>query len=162
MKRFADLLREAAAVVPEVMPWTLKKRLAQSDRPAPILLDVREPAEFEAAHIPGSMHVPRGVLEQACDWDYGDTVPELAGGHDREIVVICRSGNRSLLAAQVMMLMGFGRVSSLKTGVRGWNDFDQRLQDGQGQPVDADLAEALLASNVRPEQRRPPLAPVGP
>lgn len=155
MKRFADLLREAAAVVPEVMPWTLKERMTHPDEPMPILLDVREPTEFEAVHIPGSIHVPRGVLEQACDWDYGDTVPELAGGHDREIVVICRSGNRSLLAAQVMMQMGFSRVSSLKTGVRGWNDFDQPLQDGQGQPVDADRAETLLTSEVRPNQRRP-------
>ncbi len=155
MKRFADLLREAAAVVPEVMPWTLKERMTHPDEPMPILLDVREPTEFEAVHIPGSIHVPRGVLEQACDWDYGDTVPELAGGHDREIVVICRSGNRSLLAAQVMMQMGFSRVCSLKTGVRGWNDFDQPLQDGQGQPVDADRAETLLTSEVRPNQRRP-------
>jgi len=159
MKRFADLLREAATQVPEVMPWTLSERLTQTGAPAPILLDVREPAEFKAAHIPGSLHVPRGVLEQACDWDYGDTVPELAGGKDREIIVICRSGNRSLLAAQVMQQMGFTHVVSLKTGVRGWNDFDQPLQDGQGRPVDADQAETLLASVVRPDQRLPPKRP---
>jgi rhodanese-related sulfurtransferase len=155
MKRFADLLREAATQVPEVMPWTLRERLDRADEPAPILLDVREPAEFEAAHIPGSISVPRGVLEAACDWDYGDTVPELARGHDREIIVICRSGNRSLLAAQVMMQMGFGRVASLKTGVRGWNDFEQPLVDAQDRPVDIDQADTLLASVVRPDQRRP-------
>ncbi len=86
-------------------------------------------------------------------------MPELADGRDREIIVICRSGNRSLLAAQVMQQMGFSRVASLKTGVRGWNDFDQPLQDGEDRPVDADRAEALLASVVRPDQRLLPKMP---
>ena len=62
----------------------------------------------------------RGVLEQSCEWDYDETVPELAAGREQEIVVICRSGKRSVLAADMMLRMGFGNVVSLKTGVRGW------------------------------------------
>lgn len=51
--------------------------------------------------------------------------------------------------------MGYAKVLSLKTGVRGWNDFEQPLIDAAGQVVDTDAAEALLASRVRPDQRRP-------
>jgi len=68
---------------------------------------------------------------------------------------VCRSGNRSLLAADVMRQMGFADVVSLKTGVRGWNDFEQPLVDGEGRAVDADEAERRLVPQLRPEQRRP-------
>ncbi len=153
MKRYADLIAEALARVREIMPWDLRARL--EERAPPMVLDVREPAEFEAAHIPGSVNVPRGVLEAACDWGYDETLPELAAARERSIVVVCRSGNRSLLAADVMQQMGFGDVVSLKTGVRGWNDFEQPLVDGAGRIVDPDVAERLLAARVRPEQLRP-------
>jgi rhodanese-related sulfurtransferase len=153
MKRYADLLAEARERVPEVMPWDLSAQLASAT--PPLVLDVREPAEFAAAHIPGAIHVPRGLLEGACEWGWDDTVPVLAGGRERSIVVVCRSGNRSLLAAVLMQTLGFGAVASLKTGVRGWNDFDQPLVDAEDRPVDGDTAEALLASVVRPEQRGP-------
>ncbi len=152
MKRYADLLADALQHVREIMPWTLAERRGAED--APLLVDVREPAEFALAHIEGSINVPRGLLETACDWGYDDTVPELAGGHGRAIVLVCRSGNRSVLAADVMGRMGFADVVSLKTGVRGWNDFEQPLVDGQGRPVDADTAERLLAARVRPDQLR--------
>ena len=118
-------------------------------------MDVREANEYDALHIPNSLFVPRGLLEAACDWDYDDTVPELAGGRDREIVVICRSGNRSVLAAHTMMRMGFKSVSSLKTGIRGWNDFEQQLIDKDGNDVDIDDADDLLATKLREDQKRP-------
>ena len=153
MKRYADLLAEARLRVQEWMPWDLAGSLAGAD--APMVLDVREPAEFAQAHIPGSINLPCGVLEAACDWDYDDTVPAVAGARSRVIVVVCRSGSRSLLAADVMQSMGYAKVLSLKTGVRGWNDFEQPLIDAAGQVVDTDAAEALLASRVRPDQRRP-------
>jgi rhodanese-related sulfurtransferase len=120
-----------------------------------LVLDVREAAEFALAQIPGSLNVPRGVLEQACEWDYDETVPELAGRRERSIVVVCRSGNRSLLAADVMQQMGFADVVSLQTGVRGWNDFEQPLVDGAGHAVDGENVERVLAPHVREEQRRP-------
>lgn len=153
MKRYADLLADALTRVREIMPWDLRDRLA-AGRDV-IVVDVREPAEYDAAHIAGSINVPRGVLEQACEWDFDETVPELAGGRERAIVVVCRSGHRSLLAADMMQTLGFADVVSLKTGIRGWNDFEQPLVNAAGVALDADTAERLLASRVRPEQRRP-------
>jgi rhodanese-related sulfurtransferase len=153
MKRYTDLVTEALTRVREIMPWDLTERLEQN--PDIMLVDVREPAEFQAMHIPGAISVPRGILESSCDWDYDDTIPELAAGHDREIVVICRSGNRSVLAADVMQQMGFKNVVSLKTGVRGWNEYDQPLVDAAGNTVDVDAADEALASRVRPDQLRP-------
>jgi rhodanese-related sulfurtransferase len=153
MKRYADLLADALQRVREIQPWDLSKALRCE--PVPLVLDVREPAEFASARIPGSINVPRGVLEQACEWDYEETVPELARRTDRPIVVVCRSGNRSVLAADVMQQMGFADVASLRTGVRGWNDFNQPLLDAEDRAVAGDDAERLLAPNVRPQQRRP-------
>jgi len=153
MKRYADLIADALTRVREIQPWDLRERLAR-ERP-PLVLDIREPAEFAQARIAGSINVPRGVLEQACEWAYDETVPELAGRRVPSIVVVCRSGNRSVLAADVMQQMGFADVVSLKTGVRGWNDFDQPLVDAQGLALDGDAAERMLAPNPRPEQRRP-------
>ncbi|HEY0719967.1 MAG TPA: rhodanese-like domain-containing protein [Gammaproteobacteria bacterium] len=153
MKHFTDLIADCLTEVEEIFPWDLAEKL-QQPKP-PILLDIREPYEYDALHIEGSLSVPRGILEAACDWDYDDTVPELAAGREREIVVICRSGNRSVLAAHTMQQMGFKHVASLKTGIRGWNDFEQPLVDKAGELVDIDDADELLASKVRPEQRRP-------
>jgi rhodanese-related sulfurtransferase len=153
MKRYDDLVTEALTRVKEIMPWDLSKQLASGSKP--VLLDVREPAEFAMLHIPGSINVPRGVLEQSCEWDYDETVPLLADGHGLEIVVICRSGKRSVLVADVMQQMGYTNVVSLRTGIRGWNDFEQPMEDDAGNPIDADRGDELLAPRVRPEQRKP-------
>jgi rhodanese-related sulfurtransferase len=93
MKGYADLVADALTRVKEIRPWDLSKQLASGKEL--VLLDVRELAEFSAAHIPGAINVPRGVLEQSCEWDYDDTVPLLAAGRDLSIVVMCRSGCRS-------------------------------------------------------------------
>jgi rhodanese-related sulfurtransferase len=153
MKRYDDLINEALTRVKEVAPWDFGKRYQSGD--VPLLLDIREPAEFAALRIPGSINVPRGVLEQSCEWDYDETVPELVQGREREIVVICRSGKRSVLAADVMLQMGFSNVTSLKLGIRGWNDAELPLEDAAGNAVDADAGDELLASRVKPEQRKP-------
>lgn len=153
MKHYTDLVADSLTRVKEVQPWDLRNLLVTGH--APILLDVREPTEFAMLHIPGSINVPRGVLEQSCEWDYDETVPELAAGREREIVVICRSGKRSVLAADVMQQMGFGNVTSLKLGIRGWNDAELPLEDANGNAVDADAGDGLLAPRVRMEQRRP-------
>lgn len=153
MKRYDDLIAEALTRVKEILPWDLDKRLHAGDKPR--LVDVREPSEFAALHIPGSVNVPRGVLEQACEWDYDETVPDLATDRERETVVICRSGRRSALAADVMQQLGFGNVASLKLGVRGWNDAELPLVDVDGNAVDADAGDVLLAPRTSPEQRKP-------
>ncbi len=154
MKSYNDLIDDALTRVKEVTPWDFGRRF-KSASDLPLLLDIREPAEFAALHIPGSINVPRGVLEQSCEWEYDETVPELAAGREHEIVVICRSGKRSVLAADVMQQMGFTNVVSLKLGIRGWNDAELPLVDSDGSIIDADAGDELLASRVRPEQRKP-------
>jgi len=150
-KRFTDLIADCQATVREIMPWDLQELLdADSDT---LLVDVREPQEYAAMHIEGSLNVPRGILESACDYGYEETVPALAGGRNRAVVVICRSGYRSVLAAYTMQLMGFSSPCSLKTGLRGWNDFELPLVDGAGGRVDIDTADAYFTPRVRPDQR---------
>lgn len=153
MQGYDDLIAEASTRVKEMMPWDLSRSMAGGNKP--VLLDVREPFEFEMLHIPGSINVPRGVLEQSCEWDYDETLPLLASSRDQEIVVICRSGKRSVLAADMLLRMGYSKVVSLKTGVRGWNDYEQPLEDAAGKLLDADSADELLAPRLRPEQRKP-------
>jgi rhodanese-related sulfurtransferase len=153
MERYTDLVADALTRVKEIQPWDLSKLLATGGEP--VLLDVREPAEYAALHIPGAINVPRGILEQSCEWDFDETLPLLATGRDLDIVVICRSGYRSALVADVMREMGYTRVVSLKSGVRGWNDFDQTLVGATGKPVDGDAAEEMLGPHLRPDQRNP-------
>lgn len=153
MKRYTDLVADALTRVKEIQPWDLSRQLAAGKEL--VLLDVREPAEFDMLHIPGAINVPRGVLEQSCEWDFDETLPLLATGRELDIVVICRSGYRSALVADVMQQMGYTSVVSLKAGVRGWNDFEQPLADANGDALDADAADELLAPRLRAEQRKP-------
>lgn len=152
-KKLNDFLNECLEHVPELFPWDLAEALEAGEDL--YLLDVREAEEFALAHIPGSINVPRGLLETACDYGYEDTLPSLVQARAQAVIVICRSGNRSVLAARVMQWMGYQNVRSLKTGVRGWNDYEQPLQDLAGNAVDVDDAEELLASKVRADQLAP-------
>jgi rhodanese-related sulfurtransferase len=153
MKSYDDLVAEARTRVHEIKPWDLVRLLAAGNKP--ILLDVREPAEFSMLHIPDSINVPRGILEQSCEWGYDETLPVLAGGRTQEIVVICRSGKRSVLAADILQRMGFANLVSLNNGVRGWIDFEQPVVNMNGDSIEADVADILLAPTLRPEQRKP-------
>ena len=153
MKRFTDLVTACLPQVPELLPWDLRERLDQGGEP--ILLDVREPYEFAAMHIAGSINIPRGILEAACEYGYEETVPELVTARDREIVVICRSGFRCVLSAFNMQQMGYKNVSSLQTGLRGWNDFEQPLINSDDKPVAIDSADDYFRPKLRPEQMQP-------
>lgn len=153
MKTFLELIRHCLTEVREIWPWDLAERIEAN--PDLLIVDVREPYEFEAMHIPGSLNVPRGILESACEWDYEETIPELVQAREREIVVVCRSGYRSVLAAHSMNLLGYQNVASLKTGLRGWKDYEQPLVDGAGRPVDLEVADEYFTPRLRPEQRRP-------
>jgi len=153
MKTYQQLIEECLESVTEIFPWDLEEKLEAGDKP--ILLDIREPEEFEAMHLENSINVPRGILEQSCEWDFEETIPELVNARDREIVVLCRSGNRSILAAYTLQQMGYQNVLSLKTGLRGWNDYEQALVRENDQPVDIDDADEYFTSKVRPEQQRP-------
>ena len=127
MKSLDDFINEALEHVEELFPWDLEDALQEINNL--LLLDVREPWEYHAMHIRGAINVPRGVLETACEYDYEETVPELVEARQRDIVVICRSGKRSVLAASVMQQMGYQNVKSLKTGMRGWSDYEQEMVD---------------------------------
>ena len=153
MKTYRQLVEEAAESVEEIMPWDLEEMLADGE--PPLLLDVREPGEYDAMHIEGALNVPRGVLEPACEYDYDETEPALVTGRDRKIVVICRSGHRSVLAARAMQQLGFSNVISLKTGMRGWNDYEQPMVDKDGKPVDIETADEFFETRLRPEQIDP-------
>jgi len=154
MQNFIDLIQESLGQVREIMPWDLEERWQED--PNLLLLDVREPDEFDAMHIAGSLNVPRGILESACEWEYEETVPELVRARERAIVVVCRSGYRSVLAAHVMQVLGYRDVVSLQTGLRGWKDYEQPLEDAQGQPVDLDDADLYFTPRLRPDQMRSP------
>ena len=153
MKNFLELIKNCLTDIQEIMPWDLEERLAEN--PSLLIVDVREPHEFEAMHIPGSINVPRGILESACEWDYEETNPELVQARAREIVVVCRSGYRSVLAAHSMNVLGYQNVVSLQTGLRGWKDYEQPLVDAAGAPVDLDNADVYFTPKLRPEQMRP-------
>ncbi|ABI57026.1 rhodanese-like domain-containing protein [Alkalilimnicola ehrlichii MLHE-1] len=139
---YQTLVDEALQQVPEVFPCELMEALEAGERP--LLLDVREPDEFRALHIPGSLHVPRGVLEPAAEEGYEETEPELVAARDRVVILICRSGRRSALAGVNLQRMGFARVRSLKLGLKGWNADGGPLQDHEDRPLDDDEAEARL------------------
>ncbi len=152
-QRFADLVVFTRPGVRELFPWDLREELdAGRDL---LLIDIREPYEFAAMRIAGSLNVPRGILEMACDWGYEETVPELAAARERDIVLVCRSGNRTVLAADVMQKMGFRAVRSLQTGLRGWNDYEQPLVDGDGRPVTLEAADDYFTARVGQQQLGP-------
>lgn len=150
MKSLDDFVNEALEQVDELFPWDLEDAL--QDTANLLLLDVREPWEYDAMHIRNAINVPRGVLETACEYDYEETVPELVEARKRNIIVICRSGKRSLLAASIMQQMGYRKVKSLKTGMRGWSDYEQEMVDTDNRTVDEDTAIEFFTPRLRPEQ----------
>ena len=75
-----------------------------------VIVDVREPSEWREGHIPGAVHIPLGSLS--------GRLHEL--DPSQEIVTVCRSGHRSMTAAQVMQRAGFSRVSNMAGGMISW------------------------------------------
>lgn len=96
-------------MVVQISPRELKARLDAGERPT--LLDVRESWELEIATLPDVVHIPMGELARR--------VPELQT--DGEIIVLCRSGGRSLLAARFLAARGFERVANLDGGILAWS-----------------------------------------
>ena len=114
----ADLLAEARKSVPEMTAEDAKAKLDSGE--VDLIVDVREPAEWEAGHIPGAVHAPRGMLEWLADPTYANHKDELAGAREKNVVIHCAAGGRSLLAAQTLQRLGFKNVSSLKGGYTDW------------------------------------------
>ena len=85
-----------------------------------LLVDVREPEEFQVGHLPGAILVPRGTLEAAADPGTKHRHPLLCDARCRPVVLYCASGGRSALAARTLQEMGFEEVYSLAGGMDVW------------------------------------------
>ena len=96
------------AKVPSIDVAGLRERLKAA--PAPFLLDVREPWEYRAGHVPGAELIPLGELEQRVN-----EVPR-----DRAVLAICHSGQRSLAAAGYLLQLGYPSVSNVDGGTAAW------------------------------------------
>lgn len=149
-KTYNDLIEDALAEVNEIYPWDVEEML--EEQPDTLLLDIREQNEYDGAYIENSLLVPRGILEQSCEWDYAETVPELVKARQRPVLVVCRSGQRSALAGLTMKMMGYENITSLKTGVKGWNDADLPLINKAGEEADPDWADEFFNPPVRDDQ----------
>jgi rhodanese-related sulfurtransferase len=109
VKSYADLVNDARTRVPEVTVDDVRAS-QQAGKPV-VLLDVRDQPEVNLGMIPGAQHMSRGTLEKNIE----HTVPR-----DAKIVLYCSSGNRSLLAGDMLRQMGYRDVSSLAGGIRAW------------------------------------------
>lgn len=112
-KTVSQLLREAAERIP-FMSIEQLSRSSGARRNDFVVLDVRERAAYEAGHVPGAVHLPRGQLELSVD--------ELFPDPDVEIVAVCELGRISTLAAATLKELGFGRATALDGGMRNWRD----------------------------------------
>jgi len=79
-----------------------------------LLVDVREDNEWERGHIPGAIHMGRGIIER----DIEEAVPD----HNTQIVLYCGGGFRSALSAENLQKMGYTNVVSMDGGWRHWTE----------------------------------------
>ena len=109
---FLKLVSDAKKRVKEENFRETKKRLDAGDKM--ILIDTREDSEWARGHIPGAIHLGRGVIEREIE----KTVPD----KDAPIVLYCGGGYRSALAAESLQKMGYRNVVSMDGGWRGWTE----------------------------------------
>ncbi len=152
MKRAADIVRESMEKVQSLMPWDIKTLMDNGE--IALIVDVREPWEYDEMHIPGSMCIPRGIIEGAADWGSRNTIPELASAREKKVILVCVGGERSAMAVDVLMQMGYKDIANMKLGLRGWNDNEFPLVNAKG-PVDPDAGDAYFNRPARPEQMGP-------
>jgi rhodanese-related sulfurtransferase len=153
MQKLVDLLADRLKSVKELMPWDMEEMMKENSDI--LVLDVRERDEFDTMHVPGSLNVPRGIVESACEWGYEETEPELVQAREREVIIVCRSGYRSILVAYNLQLLGFKSVYSLATGLRGYNDYELPFVDIEEKPVDIEVADAFFVNKILPYQLSP-------
>jgi sulfur-carrier protein adenylyltransferase/sulfurtransferase len=107
----AEVIRQIKSQIDEVDPSQVKPHLGNGV----VLVDVRESTEWDAGHIPGAKHVPRGYLESRIE----GVVPD----RSQHVVLYCASGQRSALAAKTLQdLLGYERVESMTGGITLWKD----------------------------------------
>ena len=110
--RFLRIVEDAKKRVREVSIDDVKARLDRGDKF--VLVDVREESEYAKDHLPGAIHLGKGVIER----DIEERVPEL----NTPVVLYCGGGYRSALAADNLQKMGYRNVHSMDGGIRGWRE----------------------------------------
>ncbi len=113
----ADFVAKAKATIKECTVSQVEEFLSSDT----ILIDIREPDEYARGHIPGAIHVPRGMLE----FQILKTLEHIgvdAHQADADMVLYCGTGGRSALAAKSLDEMGFRNVRSMDGGIVAWNE----------------------------------------
>ena len=111
MPTFREMLTDAKAAVREVDPATAEQEIAAGGT---VVLDVREPDEYEQGALPDAVHIPRGTLETSVE----GRIPDKSS----HVLVYCAGGVRSAFAAQTMQELGYSDVASVVGGFNRWKD----------------------------------------
>ena len=119
--RFLALVASTRPLVRETDVATVAERLERGESFA--LVDVREESEWAKGHLPGAVHLGKGVIER----DVEDRFPDPG----TEIVLYCGGGFRSVLAADTLQRMGYTNVVSMDGGYRGWRDAGHPVTEAQ-------------------------------
>jgi molybdopterin/thiamine biosynthesis adenylyltransferase/rhodanese-related sulfurtransferase len=107
----AEILRQIKSRIAEVDPAEVHKQLGNGA----VVVDVREPEEWGAGHIPGAKHVPKSYLETRIE----GAVPD----RSQHVILYCQSGNRSAWAARTLIEdLGYENVESMTGGITLWKD----------------------------------------
>jgi rhodanese-related sulfurtransferase len=122
-RSLADFVRKALQTVEEISAEGAAQILEKPDRAGWDFVDVREPDEFAAGHIPGARNFPRGFLEVRADLEHPKRDPWLED-RGRKMILYCGGGHRSALAGKSLQEMGFQRILSLAGGWTGWVKHD--------------------------------------
>jgi len=118
-KSASQIVAQARETIPEITVAQAREELDQGQ--AELVLDVREPAEWEKGHLPGAVLAPRGMLEWYADPTTSYAKPELTTRREARIIVACASGGRSILAAQTLKSMGYTNVVNMAGGFNEWS-----------------------------------------
>ena len=110
--RFLKIVDNARTRIRETNVDDVKKRMDHGDKF--LLVDVREESEYAKDHLPGAIHMGKGVIER----DVEARVPDL----NAEMILYCGGGFRSALAADNLQKMGYTNVISMDGGIRGWRE----------------------------------------
>jgi rhodanese-related sulfurtransferase len=111
-QRFLALVNDAKKRIKESNVADVKRRLDAGEKL--VLIDVREESEWARGHLPGAIHLGKGIIER----DIEQRLPD-AG---TKVVLYCGGGFRSALAADNLQKMGYTNVESMDGGWRGWLD----------------------------------------
>jgi len=107
---FLKIVEQARAEIVECNVAQLKQKLEEPNPPA--LIDVREESEYAAGHVPGSVHLSKGVIERDIESMFPDP--------NTELYLLCGGGFRSVLAADNLRKMGYLNVTSVDGGWKAW------------------------------------------